>query len=87
MDYEEFETAWRRSALEFLPQLLASGTDPSQGVGAQRQLLGGRLDGRICDMSDEPMPAAPGGVRLHHWWWYRSAPWSVDSDYEYSGST
>ena len=32
------ELAWRRSAVEFLPQLLARGTDPSQYAGLLRRL-------------------------------------------------
>ena len=66
--------AEQRSAMEFLPGLLASGADPAQHASLLQALAveTKKLDTSLLDawaLGPIGMPRAPEGIPRSHWWW------------------
>ena len=68
------DAAWRRSAIEFVPQLVATCPDPAAQHAAVLQEIANeveRIDEALLDaLLDGPILTAPEGVPKCHWWWW-----------------
>ena len=75
MDY----VAWRRSALEFLPGLMAAGQDHLQlapvlaAIAGEAEIFTYALE-ELKAPGDDGWPEPPEGVPRNHWWWWPGVP-------------
>ena len=75
MDY----VAWRRSALEFLPGLMAAGQDHLQlapvldAIAGEAEIFTYALE-ELKAPGEDGWPEPPEGVPGNHWWWWPGGP-------------